>query len=189
MTLGLRNYGGSLRYVSQQLRLLCGISLHLRLWAGFAALKGGRAGARASRPIPAPERAADGGGPLGPGRRRRVRWHREKRCEVRDQGTQRRRRCELVILARKLHPRARPWPVLGTAHQPRDHRIERDVTDRRGSSITPAPKRPWNRWPVSRKRSLVRRNLLLRNDPTHGSIAHSVLQKCCPEGSCPPNHR
>jgi hypothetical protein len=26
---------------------------------------------------------------------------------------------------------ARPWPVLGTAHQPRDHRIEHDVTRRR----------------------------------------------------------
>jgi hypothetical protein len=67
-------------------------------------------------------------GPLDPGRRRRVGRHREKRRKTGDQRAQRRHRCELVILARELRPGGRPWPVFGTAHQPRDHRIESDVT-------------------------------------------------------------
>ena len=95
------------------------------------------------------------GAPLDPGRRRRVGRHGEKRRKIGDQGAQRRRRCELVILARELRPSARPWPVLATAHQPRDHRIESDVTgaaNKCGSSITTAPKRPWNRWPIHRNR-------------------------------------
>ena len=81
-------------------------------------------------PFRAAQRAADGG-PLGPGGRSRVGEHGEKRPEIRDQGAQWRHRCELVILARELRPRARLCPVFGTAHQPRDHRIERDITGRR----------------------------------------------------------
>ena len=44
------------------------------------------------------------------------------------QCAQRRRRCDLVILVRERRPSARLWPVFGTAHQPRDDRIESDVT-------------------------------------------------------------
>jgi hypothetical protein len=71
------------------------------------------------------------GGPLDPARRRRVGRRGEKCGKISDQRAQRRRRCQLVVLARELRPSARPRPVLGTAHQPRDHRIESDVTRRR----------------------------------------------------------
>jgi len=37
----------------------------------------------------------------------------------------------LVILAREMGTGPRPWPILGVPHQPRDDRIERDVTHRR----------------------------------------------------------
>ena len=91
--------------------------------------KGGRAVARASRSIPASRRAADSGrARSGSSSPRRSAWREAPRN--RDQCAQRRHRCKLVILARKLRPSARPWPVFRTAHQPRDHRIE-DVTGRR----------------------------------------------------------
>ena len=113
------DYGDSLLDVSQQLPLLCGVSFHSRLWAGFAGRQ--RAAEPALEhcdPFRPPERAADGGGSLDPGGRRRVGRHGEKRREIRDQCAQRPHRCELVIFARELRPRARPWPVFGTAHQP-----------------------------------------------------------------------
>jgi hypothetical protein len=71
------------------------------------------------------------GGPLDPARRRRISRHCEKRRKIGHQCAQRRHRCEFVILARELRTRARPWPVIGTAHQPRDDWIESDVTGRR----------------------------------------------------------
>jgi hypothetical protein len=102
------DYRDSLPHVSQQLPLLCGVSLHSRLWAGFAGRQ------RATEPVLErrdpfwpPQRAADGRGTLDPGRRR-VSRHGEKRREIRDQCAQRRHRCELVILARELRPSARP---------------------------------------------------------------------------------
>ena len=61
-------------------------------------------------PFRPPARAADGGAPLDPGRRR-VRRHGEKCGKIGNQCAQRRHRCELVILARELRPRARPWPA------------------------------------------------------------------------------
>ena len=112
--------------------MVIAVPLHSRLWARFAGCQRAAEPALEYRdPFRPPQRAADGGGPLDPGRRRRVGRHGEKRRKIRDQGAQRRHRCELVILARELRPSARTWPVLRTAHQPRDHRIERDVTRRR----------------------------------------------------------
>ena len=109
--------------------------LAVRCLAPLAALgracgapKGGRAGARASRSIPASPVGGRWWGPLDPGCRRRAGRQCEERGEIRDQCAQRRHRCELVILARELRPSARPWPVLGTARQSRDHRIESDIT-------------------------------------------------------------
>jgi hypothetical protein len=147
-----------LLYVSHQLPLLCGVSRQSRLRAGFAGPKGGRAGARASRAIPA---SPAGGRSWGPARSgssspRRAAW----REAPQNQGSVRATAPPLRARhpRRELRPSARPWPVFGTAHQPRDHRIERDVTGRRQQMRLVhhhRPKRPWNRWPVHRKRALM----------------------------------
>jgi hypothetical protein len=52
----------------------------------------------------------------------------EKCSKIADQRAQWCQRCQLVIVAREMGTGARRWPVLGTARQPRDHRIERDST-------------------------------------------------------------
>jgi hypothetical protein len=148
------DYGDSLLYVSQQLCLLRGVPLHSRLWAGFAGCQRAAEPALEHRdPFRPPQRAADRRGPLDAGRRRRVGRRGEKRREIGDQRAQRRHRCELVILARELRPSAGPWPIFGTAHQPRDHRIERDVTRRR-QQMSPAT-RP--RPPASRQVGMIGR--------------------------------
>jgi hypothetical protein len=82
-------------------------------------------------PFRPPRRASDGEGSLDPGRRRRVSRYGEKRRKIGDQRLRWRHRYQLVILACKLRPGARPWPIFSAAHQPGDHRIKRDVTRRR----------------------------------------------------------
>ena len=90
---GDADYGDSLLYVSQQLRLLRGVPLHSRLWAGFAGCQRAAEPALEHRdPFWPPKRAADGGSPLDPGRRRRVGRRGEKRREIRDQCAQQRQR-------------------------------------------------------------------------------------------------
>ena len=67
-------YGDRLLDVSQQLRLLRGVPLHSRLWSRFAGCQRAAKPAREHcDPFRPPERAADGGGSLGPARHRRVR--------------------------------------------------------------------------------------------------------------------
>jgi hypothetical protein len=84
---------------------------------------GGRAGPRAPRSIPVPERSSDRRRPLDASRSRGVAWRGEKGGKVGKQRTQRRHHFQLVILARQVCASARPRPVFGTAHLPRDHRI------------------------------------------------------------------
>jgi hypothetical protein len=143
----------------QQPRLPLGLAVHSRLWFGFAGCEGaaepplerrdpfrrpsGRpiVGVRSIRAVVA--------GSAGAARR-------AAKSGIRARNE--RHRCQLVILAREMRAGARPWPVPGMAHQPRDHWIERDVAcaaGRCGSSITTAPKRPWNRWPVQPNRALI----------------------------------
>jgi hypothetical protein len=64
------------------------------------------------------------------------------RLPHRGQRAQRRHYRQLIILACKMGTGARPRPVLGTAHQPRDHRVERDITRRRQQVPRPSPPRP-----------------------------------------------
>jgi hypothetical protein len=109
----------------------------------------------AANPFRRPKRSSDGGRPFDSSRRRRVGRCCEKCSKIGDQRAQGPHRCQLVILAREMCADARPWPVLGTAHQRRDHRIERDVTHGRQQvrrahhhRTEAALERPWNRWPV-----------------------------------------
>jgi len=92
---------------------------------------GGRAGARLLRSIPGSRAGSRWWGPLDSARRRRVGRHGEKRRKIGDQCAQWRHRRQLIILARQLRPSARPRPVFGTPHQPRDQRIKSDLTRRR----------------------------------------------------------
>jgi hypothetical protein len=104
------HYGDSLLYVSRQLRWSRGVRLHSRFWARFAGWQREAEPALEHRdPFRPPQRAADGGDPLDPGRRRRVGRHREKSRKIGDQRPQPRHRRQLVILARELRPSARPW--------------------------------------------------------------------------------
>jgi hypothetical protein len=122
------DYGDSLRHISQQLRLLRGVSLH------FAAL--GRAcGVPKRRPSIAIHSGLPSGRPIVGARSIRVvvaasvgmaRSAAKSGISARNGAT-----VASSSSSRELRPSARPWPVLGTAHQPRDHRIESDVTDRR----------------------------------------------------------
>ena len=70
-------------------------------------------------PFRPPQRAAGGGDPLDPGRRRRVGRHREKSRKIGDQRAQRRHRRQLVVLARELRPTAQRWPVRNGSPAPR----------------------------------------------------------------------
>src|SRR5215831_15611455 len=80
---------------------------------------GSRAGAPASRSIPASPAGGRWWGPLDPGRRRPVRRHGEKRRKIGCQRAQRRHRSELVIRTRWLRPRSRPsaWRNLVNCHR------------------------------------------------------------------------
>ncbi len=127
--LQLRDYGDSLLEASQQPRLPCAVPLYAPLGAGFAGCQRPAELALERRdPFRRPKRSADRGGPFNSGRHRRVDRHREKPGKIGDQRVQWRDRRQLIMLAREMSAGARPWPVFGTGHQPRDHRIKSDVT-------------------------------------------------------------
>jgi hypothetical protein len=144
------NYGDSLlfEYGDSLLFTFTAAALAARCLAPLAALgqvcgvpKGGRAGARASRSIPA---SRAGGRWWGPARTGSSSPRRSASREVlQNRGSARATALLLstLILARELRPSARPWPVFGTAHQPRDHRIERDVTPPPTDAARPSPPR------------------------------------------------
>src|SRR5580692_11976282 len=132
--LRITNYGDSLYNASQQfIQCVTAIGLGVRwpapLWVlarAYGAPMGARAGARAAPSIPAPPAVVDGGPALDPGRRLRVGRRCQKRSKIGHQGAQRRYPRQLVVLAREMRAGARPRPVFGTVHQPRDYRIGHD---------------------------------------------------------------
>ncbi len=67
-----------------------------------------------------------------------------------------RERGESVVLAAKMRARTRPAPVLGAFNETCPHRIERHIPQGRRKmilSITTAPKRPCQKWPVRLRRA------------------------------------
>jgi len=115
----------------QQPLLPLGLTVHARLWSGFAGCEGaGEPPLERRDPFRRPQRSSDRRRPLDPSRRRGIGRCGEKGSKIGDQRAQRRHRCQLAILAHEMRAGARPWPVPGTAHQPRDHSIERDVACR-----------------------------------------------------------
>jgi hypothetical protein len=125
--------------VSQQLSLPRGVPLYSRRWAGFAGCQRAAEPALEHRdPFQPP-----GGRPMVVAVRsgwppRRSAW----REASRNQGSVRATAPPLRV--RHSRPRAAPecstMAVLGTAHQPRDHRIESDITGRRPTNAArPSP--------------------------------------------------
>jgi hypothetical protein len=155
----LADYGDSLPYVSQQLRLLCGVPLHPRLGAGFAGCqKAGRAGARASRSIPASPAGGRWRGPARSGSSP------PRRPASREEPQNRRSARATAPPSSTRHPRPRAAPECSTmaSEEPLTSPATIGLSamypaaaNRCGSSTT-APKRPRNRWPVHRNRCIAR---------------------------------
>jgi len=126
----------------QQPLLPLGLMVHSRLWFGFAGCEGAAEPPLERRdPFRRPQRSSDRRRPLDPSRPCGIGRCGEKGRKIGNQRAQRGHRCQLVILAREMRAGARPWPVPGVAHQPRDHWIERDVACRRQQMARPSPPR------------------------------------------------
>jgi hypothetical protein len=82
-------------------------------------------------PFRRPKRSSDAGRPLDPGRCRRVGRCREERSKIGDQREQGLHHCQLVIRPARRARALDHGQSSAATHQPRDHRIEHDVTRRR----------------------------------------------------------
>jgi hypothetical protein len=138
-------YGDSLLYVSRQLRWSRGVRLHSRFWAGFAGCQREAEPALENRdPFRPPQRAAGGGDPFDPGRRRAAsagiaRRAAKSEISARNGATVVNSSSSPASCARVLDRGQR-----GTAHQATIglSAMYDAAANRCGLSITTAPKRP-----------------------------------------------